>query len=117
MAYGLESDGRILQYETPEWRPLEEAVGEELAGGFMWMYEIATDDDRRIQAYKHIDTRCCLHLDGDGEAFAYVDESRYRHVDLAAVLEEVFEPWWERLRASPEEVCAAWAAIERARHR
>lgn len=82
--------GEIAQYESPNWAPLRDLVGEEIVGDFMWMFEVALSDGSRLQAYKHIDTRRYIHLDSDAEAFAYVEPDRYRRVAAADVLTEVF---------------------------
>lgn len=75
--------GVVVQVETPNWTPLEEAIGNDLAGWFMWMHEISLVDGSRIHAYKHTTTRRYLHLAEDGRAFDYCDESRYGEVALA----------------------------------
>ena len=107
--------GRMVQGENPDWRPLARVVSYELLCEFMWMFEVATRGGGRLHAYKHAVTRRYLHLDSRARAFAYVGEDRYRPISLAAALELVLRPWWERLGASAEEVIAAWTAIERAR--
>jgi hypothetical protein len=48
--------GHGVQGTVPEWRPLVEAVGEDLAGTFMWMFEVRLSDGRPLHAYKPIDT-------------------------------------------------------------
>ncbi len=110
--------GDIVQYDKPVWEPLELAVGEELMSAFMWMFEVQTIDDRRFQAYKHIDTRQYLNVDHHGQAYDYVGEKdgrdRYDVVPLAGALELALGSW-ERLGASPAEVADARAAIDRAR--
>ena len=58
--------GEMMQGETPEWQPLLDAVGEELTGDFMWMFEVRLLDGTPLQAYKHIDSRRYLHLAPDG---------------------------------------------------
>jgi hypothetical protein len=90
-------------------------VGEDLLETFMWMHEAATPAGERIHAYKHIETRCYVHLDLHGHAFVYVDEDRYRPLPLATALELALAAWWEELDPSPEEVASAWSAIARAR--
>jgi hypothetical protein len=107
--------GHSVQGSVPEWRPLLEAVGEELAGTFMWMFEVRLSDGRPLHAYKHIDTRCYVHLDPACNAFRYVGEHYYRRVGLADALEAALSPWWERLNASVEDIAASWIAIARAR--
>jgi hypothetical protein len=107
---------RFLQCENPDWRPLERIMDVELVGWFMWMHEAATPSGRPIHAYKHIATRCYVHLDLDGNAYTYVHEDRYRPIDLAELLELALRPWWEEgLGAEVEEVAASWRAIARAR--
>jgi hypothetical protein len=105
----------MVQYEEPDWRPLEHVLGEYLCGSFMWMHEAQTAGGRRIHAYKHIETRRYVHLDLRGCAFVYVDKDRYRCLPLATALELALAPWWEELDASWEEVAAVWTAIDRAR--
>src|SRR3954470_9197080 len=80
---------------TPVWEPLVDAVGEDVASWFMYMFWVATGDGRRVHAYKHIATRCYVHLDDDGNAFYYVHPDRYRPIALAEILEAVLAPWWE----------------------
>jgi hypothetical protein len=106
--------GHSVQGSVPEWRPLLEAVGEHLAGTFMWMFEVRLSDGRPLHAYKHIDTRRYVHLDPACNAFRYVGEHYYRRVDLADALEAALSPWWERLNVSAEDVVASWTAITRA---
>jgi hypothetical protein len=102
------------QQEEPDWGPLIAAVGEDLAGWFMWMFAPRTRSGRALQAYKHVSSRRYLHLDAGGAAYAYLASGRYRRIDLADALELVFEPWWSLDHAPLEDVVAAWAAIERA---
>ncbi len=80
----------MTQGESPEWRPLLDLVGEEVTGDFMWMFEVELSDGSSLHAYKHIDTRRYIHLSLDGLAFAYQPPGRYRRVEAADVLAEVF---------------------------
>jgi hypothetical protein len=73
--------GTMLQYELPVWEPLLAVVGGYQAAWFMWMHEIELEDGTRVHAYKHVSTRCYMHLAGDGRAFAYLGERRYREID------------------------------------
>jgi hypothetical protein len=82
--------GKMTQGETPNWEPLLSVVGEELAGDFMWMFEVALSIGTMIQAYKHIDTRRYVHLDSNGTGYVYEETDRYRSVDVADVLAVVF---------------------------
>jgi hypothetical protein len=106
--------GNIVQYDEPVWEPLERAVGEELAGTFMWMYEIETAGHGYFQAYKHIETRCYIHLDDDARAYEYIPEQRYRPIPLADAIALALASW-HRLGASPRQLALVDAAIERAR--
>jgi len=45
-------------FEPPDWKPLEQLVGPEGCGEFMWMW-----GEAGIQFYKHICTRRYLLLD------------------------------------------------------
>lgn len=86
----------------PVWAPLLGVVGS-LTGGFMWMYEVALDNDRTLHVYKHRNTRRCLHLDTERNAWAYQHRhgrSMYRKVDLADALTEAFAGW-DRLACGP----------------
>ena len=108
--------GRVVNYEDPDWRPLERLASPYLASSFMWMFEVATRRGERFHAYKHIETRCYIHIDMDGNGLAYVpDEDRYARCPAWILLRAALRPWWEELNASPEEVALAQIAIERAR--
>ena len=82
--------GTLVQYEEPEWTPLRDAVGLCRADWFMWMSEIELEDGSRVHAYKHVNTRRYLHLPGDGRAFAYMGDNRYREIDLDIAVDLVF---------------------------
>jgi hypothetical protein len=90
IAHGTELQGEMTQGDRPEWEPLLRIVGEDGAEDFMWMFEVEMSDGRSVHAYKHVDTRCYLHLDADGNAFAYVDEERYRCLPIWRLLKEHF---------------------------
>ena len=81
--------GEVTQSQRPEWGPLLAAVGQFGVVDFMWMYEIELRDGRRVHAYKHIETRRYVHLDADVTAYAYLEGSRYRPVDLHEWLDRV----------------------------
>lgn len=85
----------------------------------MWMYEVVLQDDRRLHAYKHHETRTYLHLDTQGNAWAYAHRngrSMYRTVDLADALAAAFAGW-DGLASgpSPEERALIAKVIEAAR--
>ena len=50
-----------MEYENPNWAPLEAVGGLELCGEFMWMMRQCG-----IEFFKHIRTRRYLLLDSDG---------------------------------------------------
>ena len=106
--------GASVQGREPVWEPLVDLVGEELASTFMWMFEVALDDGRRLHAYKHIHTRRYLHLAQDGSAFTYRPEDWYDPIDPGLLLQMVLAPWWTQLGADPEDERLAKAAIARA---
>lgn len=76
----------VVQIDTPDWAPLEAAIGPDLAGGFMWMHEVRLIGGPSVHAYKHIATRRYLHLAGDGQAFAHLGDGRYRRTPLVTAL-------------------------------
>jgi hypothetical protein len=108
--------GIATQGETPDWGPLLDAVGEDVVGDFMWMFEVTLADGRKLQAYKHFHTRCYIHLDSNGEAFVYEPRDRYRSMPVADVLAAVFLPLLELPGihgVSDEQVARSWAAVDR----
>ena len=54
-----------------------------------WSFE----DGSRVHSYKHVTTRRYLHLPGDGRAFAYLGDHRYREIDLEIAVDLVFVGW------------------------
>jgi hypothetical protein len=109
--------GTSTQGERPEWAPLLEVVGEEITGDFMWMFEVFLTDGMSLQAYKHIDTRCYIHLASNGEAFVYESPDRYRRLPAADVLAAVFAGLPGLAGVTDEQIGASWAAVERLRSR
>jgi len=85
--------GVVVQFDQPYWRPLEIALGADMAGWFMWMHEIRLEDGTRVDAYKHRATRHYLHLAGDGQALAYGADDTYRAVGLAPAIVRAFVGW------------------------
>ena len=106
----------MLQGHDPDWRPLLKTVGEEVTGDFMWMFEVELSNGKRVHAYKHVDTRCYVHLDRDGEAFVYVDPDCYRPFPGTEVLAAVFAPLPGLAGVTGEQISASWAAVARLRH-
>ena len=72
--------------DRPNWQPLVAMVGEELAGEFMWMFQVDLADGTAVHAYKHIWTRRYLHLGEDGRSFVFTCSGGYRTVDPSEVL-------------------------------
>jgi hypothetical protein len=103
----------MTQRRLPEWQPLLDVVGEEITGHFMWMFEVELSNGARLQAYKHIDTRCCVHLTADGTAYVYGLNNRYRKFPLADVLAAVFAPLIGLASVTGEQVSASWAVVDR----
>ena len=54
--------GEGTQGDTPDWKPLEHLIGEEMIGWFMWMYEVELADGTRLDVYKHRMTRRSIWL-------------------------------------------------------
>lgn len=96
MAACKEFQGEVTQGDSPDWEPLLAAVGEELAGEFMWMFEVRLEDGRLIQAYKHFDTRRYLHLGPEGSAFGYGPNNRYHAVPLGKLVLDAIAPYGPR---------------------
>jgi hypothetical protein len=105
--------GQIKQGDRPEWTPLLDAVGEQVTGDFMWMFEVELSDGTPLQAYKHIDSRCYVHLDPDGAAFVFEPPDRYRGFPIADVLAAVFAPLQGLAGVTHEQITASWRAVER----
>jgi hypothetical protein len=85
-----ERHGTVGQCDHPNWEPLLNLVGEPVTGDFMWMYEVDCGPGDHLQAYKHIDSRRYLHLDGHGNTYAYCGPERYRRVPVLDALTSVF---------------------------
>jgi hypothetical protein len=84
--------GEMGQGDRPNWEPLEAMVGEQLAGEFMWMFQVDLADGTAVHAYKHIFTRRYLHLGEDGRTLAFMRSGRYRTVDPFDLLMAVSMP-------------------------
>jgi hypothetical protein len=112
MSKMTEKRGRLGQHDRPDWNPLLEAVGEELTGDFMWMGEIDLEPRGHLQAYKHIDTRRYLHLDGRGNAYEFRGPGHYRRVPVLDALVSVFATLPLLGDGSREPLQRAWDAVE-----
>lgn len=87
--------GEVVNCDGPVWGPLEAVVGD-LAGWFMWMYEVRLDSGHAVHVYKHCATRGYIHLDDDGRAYAYRycgEPGVYQEMLLADALMDVFDRW------------------------
>ena len=72
-------------FEPPEWKPLEQLVGPEGCGAFMWMWR-----EGKIEFYKHICTRRYLLLDSEGQCYERTPNGLKR-ADIHAELKRVRE--------------------------
>lgn len=90
--------GRAVSIDEFDCEPLHSIVGLELRSQFMLMFDVHLSNGHILRAFKHITTRCYLHLDRTepGLAYWYTDTGRYRPVDLTAALIAVFRDVWAR---------------------
>jgi len=72
-------------FEPPNWKPLEQLVGPEGCGAFMWMWR-----EGKIEFYKHICTRRYLLLDSEGQCYERTPNGLKR-ADIHAELKRVRE--------------------------
>jgi hypothetical protein len=105
--------GKSSQGDKPDWGPLLDAVGEQVTGDFMWMFEVELTNGTRLQAYKHVDTRCYVHLGRDGAAFVFEPPDRYRIVPPADLFAAAFRPLLGLLGVTDDQITTSWAAVER----
>jgi hypothetical protein len=105
--------GEMGQGDRPNWEPLEAMVGEQLAGEFMWMFQVDLADGIAVHAYKHIFTRRYLHLGEDGRTLVFTRSGRYRTIDPFDLLMAVFDGW-EDLADDGADVEALRAALRQA---
>jgi hypothetical protein len=102
--------GTALRSDEPEWRPLVDLVGSELAEWFMWMFDLALTDAARVHAYKHVATRRYLHLAEDGRTFVYDGDERYREILPRHAIHPAFAGW-ESLSPEPVDLLAHAALL------
>jgi hypothetical protein len=74
-----------MEYERPNWAPLEAVGGPELCGEFMWMMR-----QSGIEFFKHIRTRRYLLLDSDVRCFRRA-AAGFEAADLDTELKRVRE--------------------------
>ena len=72
-------------FDQPNWKPLEQLVGPEGSGAFMWMWR-----EGKIEFYKHICTRRYLLLDSEGQCYERTPNGLKR-ADIHAELKRVRE--------------------------
>lgn len=109
--------GEAIQGDDPNWEPLLETAGHRVVGDFMWMFEVELSDGRRLQAYKHIDTRGYVHLDADGNAFAYQSPNRYRPIAPVDAFVAVFASLPGHAGVDEEQIRVSWWAVDRVARR
>ena len=113
MTLNLPLSGHVVRHHEPDWQPLLDIVGSYLACWFMWMSEVELSDGTRLQAYKHVATRRCLHLDERGRAFEQRLDG-YQQVATPIAVVRVFVGW-ERAALPEGDVAALRAAVRRMR--
>lgn len=101
------------QHDEPHWKPLEDAVGLRLAGGFMWMHEDELDDGSSVHAFKHIHTRRYLYLADGPQAFELAACGRYVPLRLDFAIQRALCTWWLLHGWEPEDVEALQEAVRR----
>jgi hypothetical protein len=105
--------GEMTQGGDPDWGPLLRLLGRRLVSDFMWMFEVRLRDGTALQAYKHIDTRCYIHLDETLQAYVYEPPDWYRPMDAVDVLCAVFRGLGKLAGVERPQVEESWDAIER----
>ena len=103
-------NSETLAGENPVWEPLIAVLGELLVGRFMWMAKLRLEDGTSLHAYKHHWTRRYLHLDPEGNAYAY-DGVGYHRTELREAIDDAFD---DREDLEPDELHALDRALERA---
>jgi hypothetical protein len=99
--------GDFCNHDEPDWQPLYDIVGVQLADWFMWMCEVELVDGTRVHAYKHITTRQYFYLGDDGRAFEYALNCRYRAIDRRTAIDIVFDSWEELASGPNDSECIA----------
>jgi len=99
--------GDFCNHDAPDWQPLYDIVGVQLADWFMWMCEVELSDGCRVHAYRHITTRQHFYLGDDGRAFEYALNCRYREIDRRQAIDLVFDTWEELASGPSDKDCIA----------
>jgi hypothetical protein len=108
--------GTSLHSDEPNWTPLLDLLGSDLAEWFMWMFDIELADGVRVHAYKHVGTRRYVHLAEDGRAFVFAGDRRYAEIRPRHAIHEVFAGW-ESLSPQPDDLVGHAAALRDASDR
>lgn len=103
--------GRTSRLERPDWDPLIDLVGVDIAPYFMWMGEIELLDDTRLHTFKHVATRRCVHIGEDGRLFTHRRPDLYTEIDVATALEFVFHEWDQLIPEADEKAAVALAEL------
>src|SRR6476660_471456 len=80
--------------DQPVWAPILGALGEELTGGFMYMFRARFEDRQVVHAYKHHITRCYLFLDDGGTAYEWTRCGGYAPLRLDWAIERALFTWF-----------------------
>ncbi len=103
--------------DEPVWEPILEALGEELTGGFMYMFRARLDDERVIHAYKHHITRRYVFLDDDVQAYEWTRCGGYAPIRRDWAIERALFAWFVMAFFTDEDRVALLAAWERSHPR
>ncbi len=103
-----------VQYDEPEWAPLEAFLPRDLCGGFMWMNASTVDEVGPVQSYKHSITRRYLHLDADAQPYEYLGAGRLRRMRRTCAIEQSLDMPWVLYHATDEEKALLKDAFQRA---
>lgn len=106
--------GEITQLDRPNWKPLEELLGFDLADWFMWTHELELADGTAVHAYKHQATRHYFHLGEDGRTFAYTRSGEYEVIGREEAIDEAFDGW-KSLLPQPDDPAIVEADLRRVR--
>jgi hypothetical protein len=79
----------------------------------MWMFEVELSDGRSLQAYKHIDTRCYVHLAADGQAYFYEHPHRHISIPLWEIFAAVFRTLPRLGGVTAGQILDSQAAVDR----
>jgi hypothetical protein len=77
--YPRSKRGTVINFSEPKWEPILH-LARIYVDELMWMCEVELKGGTCLQVYKHHWTRQYLHLDSEGNAFAYRGDDLYRQV-------------------------------------